>query len=160
MKPEQRQFTEDMGQHMAGWGLPRTTGRIYGYLLIQPQPASLDQIAADLELAKSGVSVAMRQLLALGLARSIGQRGSRRLLYEALYDLEAVLSARNAQMLDLVERLHQGFQAAPAGPTRERLADMAAIMQDCVDEIGELVHRIRKRRRARREANAAVPSRG
>src|SRR5712692_8694353 len=107
MNQEQRQFIEDLGQHMAGWGLPRTTGRIYGYLLLQSKPASSDQIAAELEVAKSGVSVAVRQLLALGLARTIGQRGSRRLLYEALFDLEAIVAARNAQIVDFVDRLRQ-----------------------------------------------------
>lgn len=147
MNQDQRQFVEDMGQHMVGWGLPRTTGRIYGYLLLQAEPASLDEIAAQLEAAKSGVSVAVRQLLALGLARSLGQRGSRRLLFEALYDLEAILTARNAQMLNLIERLRQGAQAAHAGPTRQRLTEMAAVVQDCMDAMSEMVRRTREERR-------------
>ena len=104
----QQQFLEDMGQYMVGWGLPRISGRIYGCLLLQREPVSLDQIAADLGVAKSGASVAVRQLMALGLARSISQRGSRRLLYEVLYDLETIFDSRNAQMLGLVDRLRQG----------------------------------------------------
>jgi len=148
MTPEQRQFVDDMGQHMVGWGLPRTTGRLYGLLLLQAEPVSLDQLSLHLEMAKSGVSVAMRQLLALGLARSGGRRGSRRLLYEALYDVESVLAARNAQMLNLIDRLHQGARAASAGAARQRLADMAATVEDWMDEIGKLARRTQARKEA------------
>lgn len=35
----QRRYIEGMGQAMAGWGLPRTTGRIYAYLLLRADPA-------------------------------------------------------------------------------------------------------------------------
>src|SRR3982074_3518483 len=94
LSDEQEQFVEDLGQSVAGWGLPRTTGRIYAYLLLCTEPAGLDRIASDLEVAKSGASVATRQLVQLGLARTLGQRRSRRLLFEALYDPEAILSAR------------------------------------------------------------------
>jgi DNA-binding transcriptional regulator GbsR (MarR family) len=148
MTPEQTQFVDDMGQHMVGWGLPRTTGRIYGFLLLQAEPVSLDQLSRDLEVAKSGVSVAMRQLLALGLARSGGQRGSRRLLYEALYDIEAILAARNAQMLNLIDRLNQGARVAAPGTPRQRLIDMAATVEDWMHEIRALVRRTQARKQA------------
>src|SRR5438309_1495008 len=59
---EQRGFLEDMGQLMVAWGIPRNTGRIYAYLLLQSAPAGLDRIAEDLEMGKSGASVATRQL--------------------------------------------------------------------------------------------------
>src|ERR1041385_3261277 len=90
MNNEMHAFIEDMGQLMAGWGLPRNTGRIWGYLLLRSEAAGLDRIAGDLGIAKSGVSVGARQLVQLGLARGLGERGSRRLLYEALPELEAI----------------------------------------------------------------------
>ncbi len=65
-------FIEDMGQHMTGWGLARTTGRIYAYLLLQSEPVGLDRLAADLGIAKSGASVGARQLVAFGMARAVG----------------------------------------------------------------------------------------
>jgi DNA-binding transcriptional regulator GbsR (MarR family) len=148
MQREQLRFVDDMGQQLAGWGLPRATGRTYGYLLLQAQPVSLDDIAAGLEAAKSGVSVTVRQLLALGLVRGEAQRGSRRLLYEAMYDLEAMLAARSAQMIAFVERLRQGAEVAPPGRPRQRLDDMAATLQDLMGEIEALSRRSRERRRA------------
>jgi DNA-binding transcriptional regulator GbsR (MarR family) len=144
---EQEQFVEDLGHSIVGWGLPRTTGRIYAYLLLCREPAGLDQIATDLQVAKSGASVATRQLVRLGLARSIGQRRSRRLLFEALYDPEAILNARNAQTVDFLARLRQGAQVAPSGLPRQRLTEMASLLQDLTDDIPVLLQRIRERRK-------------
>jgi DNA-binding transcriptional regulator GbsR (MarR family) len=145
---EAQQFIEDLGQHMVGWGVSRTTGRVWAYLLLQSQPVSLQQITHELGVAKSGASVATRQLVGFGLARVIGQRGSKRLLYEALYDLASVLGARNAQTLDFLQRLRQAARLVPAGPQRDRLEDMASVLQDFVDAMPELVRQIRERRRA------------
>jgi DNA-binding transcriptional regulator GbsR (MarR family) len=148
MDIEQSRFIDDMGQQLASWGLPRTTGRAYGYLLLQPQPASLDGMAADLQVAKSGISVAVRQLVALGLVRSLAQRGSRRLLYEALYDLEVILTARSAQMISFIDRLREGAELAPPGRPRERLSDMAEALRSLMAQIDELSRRSREHRRA------------
>jgi DNA-binding transcriptional regulator GbsR (MarR family) len=148
MTESQHQFIEDMGQHMVGWGLARTTGRVYAYLLLRVEPAGLDEIAAELEMAKSGASVAARQLVGLGLARGTGQRGSRRLLYEALYDLEALLAARTTQTRDFLDRIRQGAGVAPAGPPRQRLQGMAMELQELYDELPALLRRVLERRRA------------
>lgn len=145
---DQLAFIEDMGQYMLGWGLSRNVGRIYGYLLVQPGPASLDQIAGAVRLAKSGVSLAARQLVQLGLARGSGERGSRRLLYEALPSLEAIFAARNAQTLELMERLRQGARATESDTRRAQLEHLA----DSVREFFELAPRVMSELRNRRQA--------
>ena len=145
---EEHRFIEDMGQTMAGWGIPRSTGRIYGYLLLRSQPASLDQIAEDLEVGKSSVSVGARQLVSLGLCRASGERGSRRVFYEALYTLEAIFAARNAQANDLLARLSQGALAATTDEGRERLREMADLLKDFMQQGPELLRLLRERRRA------------
>ncbi len=145
---EQHEFIEDMGQSMLGYGLPRATGRIYAYLLLRGGPASLDEIAADLGVGKSGVSVTTRQLVQLGLARGIGERGSRRLLYEALYSLEAIFAARNAQTIDLLARLRQGARASSNEPGRKGMEDMADTIQQFVDMAPELMRQLRERSRS------------
>ena len=149
MTEEQHQFIEDLGQHMTTWGLPRTTGRIYGYLLLRMEPASLDEIGNALEMAKSGASVAARQLVALGLARSRSQPGSRRVLFEALYSLEAIFVARNSQVIELLARLRQGARVAPAGPGRRQLEEMADMLQDFLNLGPELLRQLRERERSR-----------
>ncbi len=145
---DQHEFIEGMGQWMLGWGLPRTSGRIYAYLLLRGEPASLDDIAADLGVGKSGASVTTRQLVQLGLARGIGERGSRRLLYEALYSLEAVFAARNAQMMEMLTRLRQGARASSSDAGRKGLEEMADTIQQFVDMAPELIRQLRERSRS------------
>jgi len=141
------QFIEDLGHTMATWGLTRTTGRIYGYLLLRGSSASLDEMADELDIAKSGASVASRQLVAIGLARAGGARGSRRLLYEALLDPDAIMTARNAQTRVFADRLRQGAHAAGPGLARRRLEEMAGIVEDLSAELPALIRRVRERRR-------------
>jgi len=50
-------FLDQMAMLMAPWGWPRPVGRMYGYLLLQDEPVTLDRIAADLGIAKSNASV-------------------------------------------------------------------------------------------------------
>jgi DNA-binding transcriptional regulator GbsR (MarR family) len=139
-------FIDDMGQLMAGWGIPRNTGRIYAYLLLQRELATLDDIAADIGIAKSGASVASRQLAQLGLARAVGQPGSRRVLYEALYSIESIIAARTAQMNELVARLRQGARVAPGGQGRQRLQAMAEWCEEWTLQFPIVMRRLEKRR--------------
>lgn len=141
------QFIEDLGQTMVTWGLSRTTGRIYAYLLLRTAPASLDEMTAELDIAKSGASVASRQLVAIGLARALGARGSRRLLYQALLDADAIMVARNAQTRLFADRLRQGAHAAGPGLARRRLEEMAGIVEDLSAELPALIRRVHERRR-------------
>ena len=147
MDEAQHRFIEDMGQDMAGWGLSRTAGRVYAWLLLRPEPASLDEIVAELGVAKSGASVAARGLVSIGLARSIGQRGSRRLLYEAISQPDALMAARSASVAQFLNRLQQGAGAATEGPARARLQEMAGMLSDLEAELQQSLQRVRERRR-------------
>jgi DNA-binding transcriptional regulator GbsR (MarR family) len=142
----QSTFIEDMGQMMVGWGIARTSGRIYAYLLLKREPATLDDIAAELGIAKSGASVAARRLVQLGLARAAGQPGSRRVLYEPIDNLEAMTSARTAQMHQLVARLRQGARAASGTQSRQRMEVMADWCDALIKEFPLLIRRLDKRR--------------
>ena len=144
----QRRFIDAMGQHMVGWGLPRTTGRVYAYLLIRSKPATLDEIAHDLGVAKSGVSVATRQLVSFGLAHSSGERGSRRLLFGALRDPRAIFAARNALAGELIELLHEGARVAPSPATRAHLTGMADAFTGFLRDFAEHFRRLAARRSA------------
>ena len=146
MNKQQQRFVEDMGQLMVGWGLPRTTGRVYAYLLLRSDPASLDEIAADLQVAKSGASVATRQLIGFGMARTFGEGGTRRLRYDALYDLDAIIAARTAQTLAFFDRLHEGAKVASAPSVRRKITAMTGALEGLFAEAPALVRRTKKRR--------------
>ena len=148
MRAAQARFVEDMGEHMLGWGLPRTTGRVYAYLLLRTEPVSLDDITRDLGVAKSGASVATRQLVRFGLARGVAERGSRRLLFTGLRTVEAIFAARTAQSEDLVERLREGAKVASAHEAREGLNSMAGELESIIRQFRAQFTRARERMRA------------
>ncbi|HEY4028653.1 MAG TPA: hypothetical protein VGO86_19660 [Candidatus Dormibacteraeota bacterium] len=154
MTREQHAFVDDMGQLMTSWGIARNTGRVWGYLLLHDRPAGLDEIAGGLEIAKSGVSVATRHLVQLGLARGIGERRSRRLLYEPLSDLEAIFAARNSGVIALRRALRQGAEVAPEGMGRDRMAAMADMLQEFVDLVPTLLRQVRESREMRERRRA------
>jgi DNA-binding transcriptional regulator GbsR (MarR family) len=147
MNKQQQRFVEDMGQLMVGWGLPRTTGRVYAYLLLRPEPATLDQIAADLGVAKSGASVATRQLVQFGMARTFGDGGgTRRLRYDALYELDAIIAARTAQTMAFFERLHEGAKVAGTPSVKRKITGMTGALEGLFAQAPSLARRTKKRR--------------
>ena len=119
---DQADFVEAMGRLMAQFGAPLTAGRLYGYLLLAADPVSLDQMTAALEISKSGASTAARLLELYGLANRTGERGSRRVRYEAVSLHE---SPRLNLMPQLVELFRAGARVAPAGPAQLRLQHLA-----------------------------------
>ena len=142
MNRQQQRFVEDMGQLMVGWGLPRTTGRVYAYLLLRPTPATLDQIATDLDVAKSGASVASRQLVQFGMARMFGDGGgTRRLRYDALYDLDAIIAARTAQTVAFFDRLHEGARVAGTPSVKRKITAMTGALEGVFAQAPALARR-------------------
>jgi len=139
-------FIENMGRLMIGWGLPRTTGRVYAYLLLRPEPATLDQIAKDLDVAKSGASVSTRQLVAFGMARAHRQPGSKRLGFDAIYDLAGVLAAREVQTRLFMDGLREGARVASSPGARRKMSSMSDAIADVVVRLTALARSQRKGR--------------
>jgi DNA-binding transcriptional regulator GbsR (MarR family) len=150
VKASEEQFIDDMAQLMVSWGLPRTTGRVYGLLLLQSTPTDLDDIVDLIDVAKSGASTAARQLVALGLARVSGERGTRRLRYQALYTLEAIFAARVAQMHDLLTQLRLGARVAPVAQARRQLTDMANGLELWIKTASQMMNTAMKPGRSKR----------
>ncbi|MDQ1295988.1 MAG: hypothetical protein QG608_3875 [Actinomycetota bacterium] len=113
-------FVQEIGNLLGTWGLPHATGRVFGYLLIRSEPASLDEISEALDLSKGAVSVATRQLDMWTLARRTTQPGSRRVLYEASASPEVLLSVRQTQTRTFRDALAGGVKIT-SGPAEERL---------------------------------------
>ncbi len=148
MTAAQHDFVDHMGQQMVGWNLPRTTGRVWAYLLMRGEPAVLDDIARDLDVAKSGASVGARQLVGFGLARSTGERGSRRVLFSAIENMEAMFAARSESARSLQRVLREGARAASTSGTRTTLTDMASGIEEILErESAALMARSRKGKR-------------
>src|SRR6266513_2841042 len=80
-------FTEGMGAASATSGvLSQLQGRIFGVLLLEDHPLSLDEIAEALQLSKSNISINIRGLVEWHLVRRVSVPNSRRDHYEAASD--------------------------------------------------------------------------
>ena len=149
MTAAQHSFVDHLGQLMVGWGLPRTTGRVWAYLLLRGAPTALDDITHDLGVAKSGASVGARQLVGFGLARSTGERGSRRLLFTAIDSIDAMFVVRSESARALMRLLGEGARVASAPVTRAKLRDMASTIDEILErESAVIAARSRKGKRS------------
>ena len=127
-------FIDDMAALLTPWGVPQTAARLYGYLLLSAEPASLDRAATDLGMSKSSASVAARLLEQYTLVRRRGEPGTKRAFYEISDNYEGILTGQTrliAALTSLLRRRAEG-DAAP-GSSHNRLAEMA----DFYSMIGE-----------------------
>src|SRR5258708_39419678 len=99
----------------ARYGLTLTAGRLFGLRLVSPTPLSLDDIAATLGVSKSGASAAARDLERLGIIGRQGTSGSRRIVYEANDDMDALFDATVTRIREGLQMVRRG---APRGPRR------------------------------------------
>jgi DNA-binding transcriptional regulator GbsR (MarR family) len=66
-------------------------GRLYGILLLSPEPMSLDELAEGLQISKGSVSMNARSLERWGMAKEVWVRGERKKYYMAESDLWTVI---------------------------------------------------------------------
>jgi DNA-binding MarR family transcriptional regulator len=144
---ERIRVIEDFGRFFGTWGLAPTQGRIWGYLLLSPQPASLDLIAQDLGISKSNASTAARQLEQFLLVRRSGQPGSRRALYEANVMSRRFFDQITAAYSGLARILEAGMGVAPDPLVRARLEEAARFFHSWTQELDALVSRLGYTRR-------------
>lgn len=151
---DERRFMDEFAALLALRGMPLSSGRLYGYLLLQQTPVSLDQIGSDLELSKGGAWNAAKVLERCGHVRRYGEPGSKRLLYAATDNYAAPLLEQCAllgQVGALLENASGTVAKARAGT---RVAEMSEfyfsikqIMENAIRELDAL--------RAKKRAGAA-----
>lgn len=131
-------FLDAMAMLMAPWGWPRPVGRIYAYLMLREDPATLDEIAADLGMSKSNASVAARTLEHCGNARRQGEPGSRRIYYSVPAEFSGPFVAK-AELLDRQVRLFAGQLdrevPAPVADRFERISAFYTRMRGAIEEV-------------------------
>jgi DNA-binding transcriptional regulator GbsR (MarR family) len=121
-------FVDGIGAAAATSGIfNQLQGRIFALLYLQPKPMSLDDIAAELELSKSNISVQIRGLIEWHLVRRVPIGGSRKDHYESATDFWRVMQEiferryrfNVRQVLVAVEESTRAG-TGPAEPTTER----------------------------------------
>lgn len=97
---------ETGGRTSQDLGTGRIVGQILIYLYLREDESSLDNIAEDLGLSKASVSIAVRQLEQLGLARKVWKSGDKRNYYKSA---ENIGKALQQGLLSLVRQKIQLF---------------------------------------------------
>jgi DNA-binding transcriptional regulator GbsR (MarR family) len=145
-----RRFVDDLGHLYARFGLSVTFGRAFALLLLSDQPISLEDLAVQLEVSKSAVSVAARELERVGIARRLTSPGSRRVLYEANDDMAPLFQGQFAR----VQLSLPVFQAAELltspGRATQRMRDMVELHEFWLAEAEGILDRWRQRKRRSR----------
>lgn len=140
--PESR-FIERVGQHFESEGMSRIGGRILGYLLLQKEQRSLDEIAEALQVSKASVSSNTRFLESYGLLERVTLPGDRRDYY-ALGDMhQRMLDRRVKSLQALVQLLSEGCSTEHGRDplVQRRLADMRQFFAHMIEAIGEIQQR-------------------
>jgi DNA-binding transcriptional regulator GbsR (MarR family) len=79
-------FVDRLGSHAEADGLPRIACRLFGTLLLSPEPRSLDDLAEELGVSKASVSTDCRRLLERGMVERVSRPGDRRDFYQPTPD--------------------------------------------------------------------------
>ncbi len=127
------EYVERMGLLWEGQGLPRIAGRMIGYLGLQPDAITLDEMADALGVSKASVSNDARRLERLGFVARVGRAGDRRDYYALAPDMPARVVA---QKLEELEQLQASLVEAADLP------DMAAPVKARLQAFGEFQHGI------------------
>ena len=80
-----------LGRLAGFFGFSEVMGRLYGFLLLSPEPLSLDDLSEGLRISKGSVSMNMRSLERWGMAKEVWVRGERKKYYMAESDMWTVI---------------------------------------------------------------------
>lgn len=92
-------FVERMGLFWEAEGFPRIAGRIFGFLFLQPDACSLDELADALAVSKASVSTDARRLEQYGLLERQSRPGDRRDYYGIAPDVTARMVAMRRERI-------------------------------------------------------------
>jgi len=85
-----QKFILNWGQIASNWGMNRTVAHIHALLLISPEPLTADEIKATLQVARSNVSVSLRELQNWGLVEMHSVMEDRKKRFAAHKDIQFI----------------------------------------------------------------------
>ena len=135
--PARRRFVLHWGEMGARWGINRTVAQVHALLFVSERPRNAEEISETLSVARSNVSVALRELQAWGVVRVVHVLGDRRDHFEALADVwemfQIILEGRRRREVDpIVAVLRQCVAEAETGKdalARQRLSELLGFFE-------------------------------
>lgn len=87
LEQTRERFILHWGEMVSLWGINRTMAQVHALLFISPDPLSANDIMADLQISRGNVSMALRELIAWGIASRVHVKGERREYYTTEKDV-------------------------------------------------------------------------
>lgn len=135
------------GEMGVRWGVSRTVAQIHALLYLRGRPLHAEEIAAILQVARSNVSISLRELQNWDLARVVHIAGDRRDHFETAHDpwelLRILVRERKEREFDptlafLRECVASRELAREAPETQKRLRETLALMEGLSALTGDL----------------------
>ena len=86
LPPALAPFVMQWGELGSAWGIGRSAARIHGLLLVSDRSLTADEIVVALDIARSNVSMSMKDLRAMGLVETQPSIGDRKERFTAVDD--------------------------------------------------------------------------
>ena len=114
LTPAMQSFILHWGEMGAKWGVNRSVAQIHALLHLAPEPMTAEEICDTLNLARSNVSTALKELQGWKLVKPSRQLGDRRDHFTSVQD-----------MFDLVNTVVDGRREREYAPTLAALREVA-----------------------------------
>jgi len=126
-------FILHWGEMGARWGVNRSVAQVHALLHLSPKPVPADEIAQTLGIARSNVSIALKELQSWKLVRISRQLGDRRDHFTSVED-----------MFDLVRLVVEGRREREYAPTVAAVGEVLVSAENDGETPGEVVDRLRE----------------
>ena len=87
MSPLIESFVRHFGEMGSRWGINRTVGQMYAYIVLSDEPVNADELAAELKVSRSNVSMGLKELQSWNLVRLLHVPGDRKDYFTAPEDV-------------------------------------------------------------------------
>ena len=149
LTPTMQRCVLHWGEMASRWGVSRSVAQIHDLLFLAPQPLTADTIAETLNVARSNVSVSLKELQAWDLVSVTHQLGDRRDYFQARKDiwevLTAIMDGRKKREIDptLLVLRECSAEAKKDPETPEQVRQRIAEMQEFLEEVSGWYEQIR-----------------
>ena len=154
ISPAVSKFIVHWGEMGSRWGINRSVAQIHALLYVSKEPLTAEAIAETLAVARSNVSMCIRELQGWGLVKVVHALGDRRDHFQATADVwemfRLILAERKRREVDpaldrLRECVEESESSAETDPyAQERLRELLSFFET-TSEWYEQVYRLPRR---------------
>lgn len=140
------EFIERIGVLTEEEGFPRIAGRILGLLVVEEEPASLDEMVDKLHVSKGSISTNVRMLERLAIVERVSSPGGRRDYYRLSEDpWENIFALARRRLKNVLAVVVEGLDRLPKERRvgRRRLEEWRDFYAFLLDDLERKVERWR-----------------